>query len=313
MIAKFFVGGMLLISLYDSIVLLEANIDNSSIRLPIPTKINNNHMKNSDENTKTHGSRKLIKQPRRVSSSSNRVDIDDFETLDQTLLSFLSQSAFGRQKVIEIMIDQYVSPTTPEDDIADKLDNAMEAISFLETDAEPVQVVGYPFLFVGSVGASLNHKSLHKMGITNVINWSSTARCNVFDDIEYMCIEGVRGGNDMQDHTDKLEKAVDYVESVRLAGGKAMSHCWYGRNRSVTLLVAYLMKYEGMTATEANDLIKKSRPQAGPYWDALQEYSNNYLSSKNNTFVSSGLRTQHNSNTKKKKKKKKERKDEDQS
>ena len=47
---------------------------------------------------------------------------------------------------------------------------------------------------------------------------------------------------------------------------------------SVTLLVAYLMKYEGMTAAEANDLIKKSRPQADPYWGALQEYSNNYLS-----------------------------------
>ena len=39
------------------------------------------------------------------------------------------------------------------------------------------------------------------------------------------------------------------------------------------------MKYEEMTAVEANDLIKKSRPQADPYWDALQEYSNNYLSS----------------------------------
>ena len=63
------------------------------------------------------------------------------------------------------------------------------------------------------------------------------------------------------------------------------------------------MKYEEMTAAEANDLIKKSRPQAGPYWDALQEYSDNYLSSKNNTPVSSGLRTQNNSekNTKKKK------------
>jgi hypothetical protein len=81
------------------------------------------------------------------------------------------------------------------------------------------------------VGASLNHKALQDKGITNVINWSSTARCHVFDDIEYMCIEGIRGGSEMQGHTDELAKAVDYVESVRLAGGKAMSHCWYGKNR----------------------------------------------------------------------------------
>ena len=54
------------------------------------------------------------------------------------------------------------------------------------------------------------------------------------------------------------------------------------------------MKYEGMTAAEANDLIKKSRPEADPYWGALQEYSKKYLSSKNDTSPSassSGLRT----------------------
>jgi len=70
---------------------------------------------------------------------------------------------------------------------------------------------------------------------------------------------------------------------------------------SVTLLVAYLMKYEGMTAAEANDLIKKSRPQADPYWGALQEYSNNYLSGSSkkkdappppSSSSSVGLRTQ---------------------
>ena len=84
---------------------------------------------------------------------------------------------------------------------------------------------------VNNIGASLNHKALHEAGITNVINWSSTARCNVFADMEYMCIKGIRGEPTMQEHTDELEKAVEYVESVRLAGGKAMSHCWYGKNR----------------------------------------------------------------------------------
>jgi protein-tyrosine phosphatase len=48
---------------------------------------------------------------------------------------------------------------------------------------------------------------------------------------------------------------------------------------SVTLLVAYLMKYKGMSAAQANNLIKKTRPQADPYIGALQEYSKHYLSS----------------------------------
>jgi len=64
------------------------------------------------------------------------------------------------------------------------------------------------------------------------------------------------------------------------------------------------MKYEGMTADDANDLIKKSRPQASPYWEVLQEYSNNYLTSINKNpsasssqspSSSSGLRSRNNS------------------
>jgi hypothetical protein len=50
-------------------------------------------------------------------------------------------------------------------------------------------------------------------------------------------------------------------------------------------LVAYLMKYEGMTAAQANNLIRKTRPQADPYVDALQAYSKHYLSSNRDNKV----------------------------
>jgi hypothetical protein len=104
-----------------------------------------------DGNNYVRRNRKLVdRQSPNSSNSSN----NEIESLDQSLLSFLSDSALGRQKVIEFMIDQYVSPTTPDDNMIDKLDNAMEAISLLETDGEPIQVGGYPFLFVGSVGTS---------------------------------------------------------------------------------------------------------------------------------------------------------------
>ena len=77
----------------------------------------------------------------------------------------------------------------------------------------------------------------------------------------------------MRNHLDELDEAVEFVESARKSGGRVLSHCWYGKNRSVTLLVAYLMKYEGMGAYEANNLIKETRPQAAPYWDSLEEYA----------------------------------------
>ena len=119
------------------------------------------------------------------------------------------------------------------------------------------------------IGAAMNKESLNQRGITHVINWSSSAKCNTFPDIQYFCIKGIRSGHGMIKY---LDKAVEFIESARKSGGFAMSHCWYGRNRSVTLLVAYLMKYNNMTAKKANTLIQKTRPQAAPYWDSLEDY-----------------------------------------
>lgn len=123
----------------------------------------------------------------------------------------------------------------------------------------------------------MNYKTVQENEITHVINWSSSAKCNAFNDIEYMCIAGISGRYGMLHDLATLDKAVTFVEAARKSGGRVLSHCWHGRNRSVTTLVAYLMKYEGMTATQANNLIQQTRPQADPYFDVLAAWSKQYL------------------------------------
>ena len=76
-------------------------------------------------------------------------DKEDGDSNDQILLSFLSESSFARQQITEMIIERY---TSSSDSVTEDLDNAIEAIEFLETDGEPIQVEGHPFLFVGSVG-----------------------------------------------------------------------------------------------------------------------------------------------------------------
>jgi len=73
------------------------------------------------------------------------------EDKDQTLLSFLSESSFARKKITDLIIHRYTA-TLPSEIESDGLDNAIEAIELLETDGEPIQVSGRPFLYVGSVG-----------------------------------------------------------------------------------------------------------------------------------------------------------------
>ena len=74
---------------------------------------------------------------------------------DRTLLSFLGKSSFGRNEIIDLIVNEYTSMTSAtdsSDDVGHWLHKAIQAIEFSETDGEPVQVKGHNFLFVGSVG-----------------------------------------------------------------------------------------------------------------------------------------------------------------
>jgi len=70
----------------------------------------------------------------------------------QAILSFLSKSSFARDKVIDLIVNEYTAISTYDEDASDWLDLAIEAMEFCETDGEPAAVEGYDFLFVGSVG-----------------------------------------------------------------------------------------------------------------------------------------------------------------
>ena len=92
--------------------------------------------------------------------ASTHIEVDlviegKLSSSDRTLLSFLGKSSFGRNEVIDLIVNEYTSMTSatdPSDDVSYWLENAIEAIELSKTDGEPVQVKGHNFLFVGSVG-----------------------------------------------------------------------------------------------------------------------------------------------------------------
>lgn len=86
-----------------------------------------------------------------MSAANNHVMHRRLLDKDQTLLLFLSESSFARKKITDLIIHRYTA-TLPSEIESDGLDNAIEAIELLETDGEPIQVSGHPFLYVGSVG-----------------------------------------------------------------------------------------------------------------------------------------------------------------
>ena len=120
-------------------------------------------------------------------------------------------------------------------------------------------------------GAAYNPEALKKAGITHIINLSRSSKCDVVDDIQYLCMRGIKSYSSFS--SEDLDKAADFIDGGIGGGGKVMSHCWYGKNRSVTVILAYLMKYEKMTAQAAQDLVMLTRPDAEAHFGVLETYS----------------------------------------
>ncbi|KAL3943959.1 MAG: hypothetical protein SGBAC_001953 [Bacillariaceae sp.] len=71
-----------------------------------------------------------------------------------------------------------------------------------------------------------------------------------------------------------LEGAALFLHAM-LRKGSILVHCEYGVSRSSTVVIAYLMRYHGMTRDEAYVLVKKRRPKVNPnqgFWDQLATY-----------------------------------------
>lgn len=75
-----------------------------------------------------------------------------------------------------------------------------------------------------------------------------------------------------------FDECVDFIVaglSERHTGSAVLVHCAQGRSRSVTILVAYLMREHRMRCTDALALVRRKRPVASPnasFWAQLVAY-----------------------------------------
>ncbi|KAF6138008.1 hypothetical protein GIB67_041881 [Kingdonia uniflora] len=67
--------------------------------------------------------------------------------------------------------------------------------------------------------------------------------------------------------SDLFEEACNFVENAEHSGGRVLVHCFEGRSRSATLVLAYLMLRKHMTLLEAHDTLlrvhRRARPNQG--------------------------------------------------
>jgi predicted protein tyrosine phosphatase len=73
---------------------------------------------------------------------------------------------------------------------------------------------------------------------------------------------------DLADQRRQLPAAMRALRGLLVAGHRVFVHCTAGVNRSPLTVLGYLTFVEDFSPEVAFDLIRRSRPQAAPYWEA---------------------------------------------
>ncbi|XP_074381978.1 dual specificity protein phosphatase 1-like [Apium graveolens] len=92
------------------------------------------------------------------------------------------------------------------------------------------------------------------------------------DDFKYRTV-------DVQDRHDVniaqyFDDCIGFIDEAKEMGGNVLVHCFVGRSRSVTIVVAYLIKKHGMSYSEALQHVKSKRAIASPNSGFLLQLQN---------------------------------------
>ncbi|CAL4963757.1 unnamed protein product [Urochloa decumbens] len=148
-----------------------------------------------------------------------------------------------------------------------RLEHILERISLISDAASterPSQVTDS--LYIGGALAARSTHTLKHLGITHIlclcaneIGQSESQQPGLFDyrNFSIKDDENADIGDVFQDASDFL----DYVEHLR---GKVLVHCFEGKSRSATVVLAYLMLRKNYTLLEAWNMLKKVHRRAQP-------------------------------------------------
>ncbi|XP_044484650.1 dual specificity protein phosphatase 1-like [Mangifera indica] len=152
-----------------------------------------------------------------------------------------------------------------------KLLRVLSLTTCLRDDKIPCEIE--PGLFLGSIGAASNKDALKGRNITHILTVANSLSPAHPHDFVYKIV----GVSDKEDTnlSQYFDECIDFVDEAKRGGGGVLVHCFVGKSRSVTIVVAYLMKKHGMSLSEALKHVKSKRHQASPnpgFISQLQEF-----------------------------------------
>ncbi|XXG83478.1 hypothetical protein AAC387_Pa10g1218 [Persea americana] len=159
---------------------------------------------------------------------------------------------------------------------------AMCAAKYAKEDNLPCQIA--EDVFLGSVGVASNKDALKNLDVTHILIVARSLEPAYPNDFIYKKIEVLDSPDtNLEQHFDEC---FNFIDEAKRLGGRVLVHCFAGKSRSVTIVVAYLMKKYHKSLSQALDLVRSKRPQMAPNQGFMLQLRN----------FESSLRGQHGSN-----------------
>ncbi len=121
-----------------------------------------------------------------------------------------------------------------------------------------------PHLYLGCRKVATCLPGLRQKNVTRILNVTSTIP-NHFESLDGFLYKQIAVEDkldvDMMQH---LPGAFQFIENARLSGEKVLVHCHAGMSRSVTIILAYLMKYYNHTLESAHEFVKQRKSNISP-------------------------------------------------
>ncbi|KAM9997459.1 hypothetical protein ACTFIZ_010954 [Dictyostelium cf. discoideum] len=125
------------------------------------------------------------------------------------------------------------------------------------------------FLYLGGVENAGNRQQLINLKITHIVNMASE-----LDDVYPHLYKYYRANLDDRPKAniyDHFEPVIQFINDCKKQGGRVLIHCAMGISRSTTVVLAYLMKEDHMTYTDAFTFCKQKRSCINPNFGFVKQ------------------------------------------
>ncbi|XXG79197.1 hypothetical protein AAC387_Pa09g0319 [Persea americana] len=149
-----------------------------------------------------------------------------------------------------------------------RLEHILERIALILDAANterPSMITGN--LFIGGALSARSVFTLQQLGITHILclcsNEIGQSDSQFPDLFEYKNFSQILDNNDAN-ISNLFKEASDFIKQVELSGRKILVHCFEGKSRSATVVLAYMMLRKNFTLLEAWNTLKKVHRRAQP-------------------------------------------------